>query len=142
VSDPLHTPRFRRPCQWSNKTIPHFTLSNVNGRFTTLKAERHSLSEGVEAAEDVVGQLAAGDGAVALTLRQSALAALGQLRRQVVARSVLHERLAGLFPARFRRAPIQRLVFQYRQQTPDCTPATQRNILSCNSATQVATGIQ
>ena len=79
------------------------------------------LSEGVEPAEDVVGQLTAGDASVALSLRQLALATLHQLRSHVIARSVLDERLARLLPTRLRSASVQRLVFQHRQQTANCT---------------------
>ena len=78
------------------------------------------LSESVKSAENVVRQLTAGNAAVALSLRQLTLATLHQFRSDVVTRSVLHKRLARLFPACFRRASIQRLVFQNRQQTPDC----------------------
>jgi len=82
------------------------------------------LSEGIEAAEDV-SELAASDAAtVSLTLRQLTLATLHQLGRHVIARSVLYERLARFLATRFRRAAIQRLVLQHRQQTANCGAQT------------------
>jgi len=87
--------------------------SGKHGQDTFSKTLKHLLSESVEATEDVVCQLTAGDAAAALTLRQFTLATLHQFGSDVVARSVLYERLTSLLATSLGRTAVQRLVLQH-----------------------------